>query len=92
MVSIYLLYKTCILEYTLIPDTYVYIIIYVGSKVGYTFIPGYPAIRVQIARKFMECKGFTIVSNLLERDDFLWPGGDQLLIILKIITVSEVRS
>eukprot|EP01038_Epipyxis_sp_PR26KG_P004500 gene4500-6357_t len=63
---------------------------YQGTKIGYTFSPGYPMIRVQMARRFAEAKGFYMVGEIFKKSDFAWLGSEIMLHILKILTVQEV--
>lgn len=61
-----------------------------GSKVGYTFTPGNPALRIAIAKKFQEANGFHLLNSVLKRPDFTWPGCEHVLNILKILSLNDV--
>jgi len=63
---------------------------YNGSKVGYTFTPGNPALRIAIAKKFQEANGFHLLNSVLKRPDFTWPGCEHVLNILKILSLNDV--
>jgi hypothetical protein len=64
---------------------------YYGSKSAYSFNPGYPMYRLQVAKKFHEYKGFNVLIEHLKKPEFPWTGSDDLLIILNMINVPEVN-
>ena len=43
-----------------------------------------------MAKKFADAKGFVLLSEVFKKSDWLWPGGDILLNILKTINVPDV--
>lgn len=61
-----------------------------GTKIGFTFTPGHPAVRITAIRKFLEGKGFIILSQTLKSADCCWPGTDVLVNILNTINSPEV--
>ena len=63
-----------------------------GAKSGYTFIPGLPIVRIQLAKRWADGGGFAMLVEILQRESFLWPGGDHLLIVLKTLNISEVNN
>lgn len=65
---------------------------YSGSKIGYSFSPGYPVVRLQMARKFAEAKGFNVLMDAMRAPQFPWPGGDVLLNILRTIQNAEINA
>eukprot|EP01039_Chlorochromonas_danica_P010659 gene10659-11821_t len=65
---------------------------YSGSKLGYTFTPGFPQVRIQLSRKFAELRGFLKVSELLKRSDVPWLGAEIFLHLLNTIQLPEISS
>ncbi len=63
----------------------------VGAKVGFTFSAGFPMVRVQVAKRFADLGGFSVLDSLLQAPSAEWPGGATLLFILKIFEAHEVR-
>ena len=61
-----------------------------GSKVGYTFTPGFPAVRLHAAKRFTEQDGFASLLLAMQHASFAWPGGEALLVVLKILNIGEV--
>ncbi len=62
----------------------------IGTKVGFTFTPGHPAVRITAIRKFLEGKGFVTLAQCLKASDCAWPGTDVLVSILNTINSPEV--
>jgi hypothetical protein len=63
---------------------------YHGTKNGYNFSPGFPAFRINAARKFQETKGFALILDVLKKPDCIWPGSEVVLIILNTLNSQEV--
>lgn len=66
------------------------VLLKIGSKVGYSFTPGFPHVRTAVAKRFAEWKGFVVLSDLFRREDFLWPGGECMMNIIKTMNIQEV--
>lgn len=65
-------------------------IYYAGMKVNLIYHPGYPAVRILMARKFAELDGFRVILSLLRKPDTPWIGAEGMLITLK--TMAEVST
>jgi hypothetical protein len=59
-------------------------------KVGYSFTQGHPQVRINMAKKFAEAKGFNLVCEVFKKPDWFWCGSEVLLNILRILTHQEV--
>jgi hypothetical protein len=64
---------------------------HIGGKVNYTFTPGYPAVRLHAIKFFAEAGGFNILLDMFRQEQFVWPGGDTLLTLLRCFSIPEVR-
>jgi hypothetical protein len=64
----------------------------IGSKVGYTYNHGYPLVRIQLARKLSEQKGFARIAEVLQRPDLPWMGTEVLFHLLNTMQLNEVRT
>ena len=58
---------------------------------NYTFTPGYPGVRLHAIKYFAEAGGFNILLDMFRQEQFVWPGGDTLLTILRCFSIPEVR-
>lgn len=58
---------------------------------NYTYTAGYPSVRLHAIRFFAEAGGFTTLLDMFRHEQFVWPGGDTLLTILKCFSIPEVR-
>lgn len=47
--------------------------------------------RIQAIKRFAEGGGYLILLDLLRHEQFVWPGGDVLLVVLKTLNMIEVR-
>ncbi|KAJ1429291.1 hypothetical protein B484DRAFT_430987, partial [Ochromonadaceae sp. CCMP2298] len=63
---------------------------YNGSKVAFTYSPGFPGVRLLMGRKFAEAEGFSVLLELFKNAEFEWPGGDHLITVLKMFNVVEI--
>lgn len=63
---------------------------FTGAKVGFTFTPGHPAVRIHMAKRFTEESGFEMLLEVFRQPKFTWPGGDVLHIFLKLLNIGEV--
>jgi hypothetical protein len=43
-----------------------------------------------MAKKFAEAKGFNLLCEVFGKNDWPWPGGEILIIILKTLNVPDV--
>ena len=64
--------------------------IYIGSKSGYTFTPGFPSVRLHAIKRFVDGKGFNILLDIFRNPQFIWPGGEAMMILLKVFNMNEV--
>lgn len=53
---------------------------------------GFPAVRIQAIKRFAEGGGYLMLLDLLRHEQFVWPGGDALLVILKTLNMIEVSA
>lgn len=63
----------------------------IGSKVGYTYTPGFPAIRTQTARRFAEVKGFQLVCEVIAMASVPWYGSELYLSLINVINLPEIK-
>lgn len=60
----------------------------VGSKIGYSYSPGFPHMRIVNGQKFAEMRGFQLVHQIFKSE--YWPGSDVLRPLLKLLDSPEV--
>ena len=46
-------------------------------------VPGFPAARIQMARKFAEVDGFRVILNLVKDPQLPWLGANKIQIVVK---------
>ena len=61
-----------------------------GSKMGYTFATGMPHVRINLARRFADNKGYDILISALSNPLYKWTSAEVFLHILKLLHVQEV--
>lgn len=62
-----------------------------GTKTGFHLSTGFPSVRIAVAKKFAEYRGFQKVVQALRMGDGLWCGCDVLQCILGISNGYDVR-
>lgn len=65
-----------------------FLIYYNGSKIGYTYSPGFPHMRIINGKKFADMRGFILIHQVFQSE--FWPGCDVLRPILKLVDAPEV--
>jgi len=58
---------------------------------GYTFAAGMPHVRINLARRFAENKGYDILISVFSNPLFKWTSAEVFMHILKLLHVQEVR-
>lgn len=60
-----------------------------GNKIGYSYSPGFPHMRLINGKKFADMHGFALIHKVFQTE--YWPGSDVLRSLLKLMEIPEVR-
>lgn len=67
-----------------------YVLLFEGSKMGYTYSSGMPLVRISLARRFAELKGFESLVSVFGNPNYKWTSAEIFLHVLKVLTIQEV--